>query len=97
MFLKAPAMESRIFFWKLRNALWFKVDVSVNFWDGEHQFFEMKETCILSCVKMFFRWFIRKSVFIWKIINLTVENSENVVKSGCFEKRCDVDVCDEEH
>ena len=34
--------------------MWQKVDVSGNFYDGEHYLFHTKEVCEVPCVKMFF-------------------------------------------
>ena len=61
-------------------------------------FFEMKEGYKASCVKiLIFRPVIKRLVFIWNIVcrnqhlfeilqtSLTFKDSENVVKSGCFE------------
>ena len=34
--------------------MWQKVDVSGNFYDGEHYLFYTKEVCEVPCIKMFF-------------------------------------------
>ena len=56
--------------------------------DGEHIFREMKERYKVSCVKLFFADLLRIQ-YLFEILqtSLTVKNSENVVKSGCFGKR----------
>ena len=41
------------------------------------------------CKNIFFRWFMRKSVFIWNIVNFAVKNSENRVKVDVSEELCD--------
>ena len=50
-------------------------------------FFEMKEGCKVSCFILLAD--LLGSQYLFEILqaSLTVKNSENVVKSGCFEKR----------
>ena len=47
----------------------------------------MKEGCKLSCVKMVLAELLgSQNLFEISQTSLTVKNSENVVKSGCFKK-----------
>ena len=65
------------------------MDGSKWFCNGEQIFFfQMKEGCKVSCVKIF-SWLIYQEVSIYLKYykpQSIFENSKNVVKSGCFEK-----------
>ena len=71
-----------------------KSDVSKRFRDEVRNFFffffffEMKERCSVFCENNYLADSLG-SQYLLKILqtSLTVKNSENVVKTGCFEKR----------
>ena len=68
-----------------------KSDVSKRFRDEVRNFFfffEMKERCSVFCENNYLADLLG-SQYLLKILqtSLTVKNSENVVKTGCFEKR----------
>ena len=69
-----------------------KSDVSKRFRDEVRNFFffffEMKERCSVFCENNYLADLLG-SQYLLKILqtSLTVKNSENVVKTGCFQKR----------
>ena len=65
------------------------MDVFKNLCDGEHTFFVgMKEKSQIFLCKIIFVTDLSGSQHLFQILqtSLTFKNSENVVKSGCFEK-----------
>ena len=66
------------------------MDISKNLCDGEHNFFCWNEGEVAGVLcKKFFVADLLGSQYLFEILqpSLTVKNSENVVKSGCLEKR----------
>ena len=66
------------------------MDVSKNLCHGEHKFFRWNEGAVSGILcKNIFVTDLSGSQHLFEIsqTSLTFKNSENVVKSGCFEKR----------
>ena len=68
------------------------MDVFKSICDGECPFFDIKEACKVSRVRIFLLADLLGSQHLLEVLqrtSLTFKNSEKVVKRGCFKKNCD--------
>ena len=63
-----------------------RVEILKKLRDGEYPFFKIKEKYKISCVNIFTNLIGSHCLFEILHTTLIVKNSENMIKSGCFEK-----------